>query len=102
MRNTINEMPLKVADGNIFQFDQWSEKIMKKAAENLSAVQSIDWRLLDNSTVSVDAASLHNYFNECEALQFSRAQLVDVETQHFKNHGATLRELENWRLSYSH
>lgn len=96
------DLPIQAADGNVFQFDRNSRDLLKGGitALNSGVVPSIDWRLLDNATVTCTAAQLQSYLTELETAQAIRALLIDVNYQNFKTNGATKRDLRTWAESY--
>lgn len=99
----ILELPVSANDGKVFQYDQTSERLMKKAiaAWDAAGLTSMDWRLEDNTIVSVDKAGLQTYSDELEINQTLRGFVVDQEYVAFKTSGATRRELMNWKAGYS-
>lgn len=99
----ILQLPLAANDGKVFQFDTKSESIMSKIVVFLKANNSLttDWRLLDNSTVTVNGAQLEAYYNELVLAQAARGFMVDPEYIAFKNNLPTLKELGDWIQLYS-
>lgn len=98
----ILQMPLQTADEKVFQFDLDSERLMSSAIVGLNANQAstLNWRLLDNSTISVDAAQLQSYYDELKLAQSERGFLVDAEYVAFKLNLPTRSELTAWKNGY--
>lgn len=96
------EAPIACDDGSVFQFALRDERIMGKTVAGLTAnpLLTVEWRRLDNTTVTVNAAALSAYYNECQEKQIQRGFTVDAEYLYYKQNGATLRDLENWKAIY--
>lgn len=97
---TILRLPITV-NGNTFQFDEESEALMQKWARCADPLDTFQWRLLDNSTVTVTPAELTLIIEQCEMAQVNRGVLVDPEYLNFKTNGATRRELKQWINQHS-
>lgn len=99
----ITQYPVISDDGNTFQFDEQSERAMRKASLYLSVnnSESIQWRLLDNSTLPVNRDDIDFLLSHLEMKQAERAVLVDREYVAFMKSGATLLDIEEWKLKYS-
>lgn len=96
----ILQLPL-IVNGHAFQFDRDSRELMQFAILGLqTSGGEINWRLDDNSTISVDAVALQNYYDELSAAVALRGLAVDNEYVAFKANGATVRQLIEWRESY--
>lgn len=96
------QFPIETNDGYWFQFDEESERIMRKTIRALTLTGSTEsWRLQDNTVVPVDAAGLQAYYDELEDLQALRGLQLNQEYLNFKQNGATLQEVEDWKLTYS-
>lgn len=98
----ILQLPLAAVDGKVFQFDTKSESIMSKIVVFLKANSSLttDWRLLDNSSVTVNGAQLEAYYNELILAQATRGFMVDPQYLNYKNNGVTVAELAAWVKTY--
>ena len=96
------EYPIKLASGEVFQFDQVSERLMRKTLSHwgASGFVTIAWRLLDNSEVVCDQNTLQQYFDELEAAQVARGAQIDLEYVALKQSPTTLRDVANWKQSY--
>ena len=99
----IMEYPLATSSGEVFQFDAESERAMTAQVKYLLANpgETIPWVLLDNSTVTVNAANLQGYLAELSLLKATRMATIFAEYRILKNSGtATERDLKAWRESY--
>lgn len=97
----IMQYPVAAEDGKVFDFDRDSRALMEGAITALTeAGGSVDWRLYDNSTVSVDAAGLQVYLDQLRVNQAMRGLAVDPEYVALKVSGATVGEIKDWKLKY--
>lgn len=98
----ILQLPLAASDGKVFQFDTDSEAVMIKMVKFLKANSpaTTDWRLLDNTTVTVGGTSLEAYYNELALAQAARLVIVDPQYLNYKNNGVTVAELAAWVKAY--
>ncbi len=102
-RITIEYMPIKCADGNTFDADHESEQRIKSAINNWAAlgVTDIDWRLADNTLLTVDLAQLQAYWVEVQEKRALRGFAVYPEyLTYVADPTTTLRDLEDWKDSY--
>lgn len=98
----IMELPVTAGDGKVFQYDLVSERLMKSAVDgwDVAGITTLNWRLNDNTTVTVDKTQLQSYIDQLEIARTLRGFVLDAEYVAFKSNGATKRELANWRKSY--
>lgn len=97
----IMQYPIAADNGLVFDFDRDSRDLIRGAIAAMNATgANVDWRLYDNSTVTVDATQLQAYFDELIVNQAVRGLSVDAEYVDFKSAGATHGELNQWRASY--
>lgn len=99
----IELMPIQCSDGSVFQYGDKDEKRMKKALVFLTDNPGVtlDWRLLDNTEVTVDSASLGAYISELESRQLQRGFVLNQEYMVFKTSGCTRSQLNAWKDKYS-
>lgn len=99
-RNEILNSPIEI-DGNVFQFDRDSRDIMDAAYVGLQVTGgTVDWRLLDNSTITLNAVQLNGYISQLRQAQAVRGFQIDQQYLAFKANGATLGDLDQWKRSY--
>lgn len=97
----VMQYPVAANDGKVFQFDRNSRELIRGAITALTATGiTVDWRLDDNSTVTVNAAQLQAYYDELEVNQAIRGLTIDQEYTSFKQNGATVGDLKAWRASH--
>ena len=97
----IMQFPVAADDGKVFDFDRDSRDLIAGAIRALTLTGgTANWRLFDNTTVTVDAAQLQSYQQQLLNNQALRGPVVDAEYLNFKANGATLRDIENWRASH--
>lgn len=98
----ILQLPLAASDGKVFQFDTDSEAVMVKVIKYLKATPqaTTDWRLLDNTAVTVDGDDLEGYYNELALAQAARLVIVDPQYLSHKNNEVTVAELAAWVKTY--
>lgn len=97
----IMQYPVEANDGKVFQFDRDSRELIEGAIRALTAVGgTVDWRLDDNTTVTVNAAQLQAYYDELLVNQAVRGVTVDAEYVAYKASGATIGDLKAWRQSH--
>ena len=99
LRRELMLSPLKTADGNVFQFSEDDQLTMAGALPSLQVDGgSIPWRLLDNSTVMVDYATLNGYYEELKLLYSRRGMQVDTKYIVLKDKDVLLnRDLVDWK-----
>lgn len=98
----IKQYPVELPNGDVYQFSLVDETTMRKVAKGLQlAGGTVNWRLLDNSEVQHDGASLEALANQLEMLQIQRGLVIDIEYMNFKStQGLTKRMLETWKQTY--
>lgn len=97
------EAPITTSDGSTFQFDRDSRYLMEGALEAWDAVMGgkpLDWRLNNNTTVTLNKGQLQSYLSELKSKQALRGFTVDTEYLQYKAGSPTLRDLKNWEKSY--
>ncbi|MGH1371122.1 MAG: hypothetical protein ACRBBW_03745 [Cellvibrionaceae bacterium] len=103
-RRILRDLPIRVADGSVFQFDRDDEETIEGAlpALELNPALTVEWRLLgDGDTVVVNHASLSAYLAELKGLRSRRGLVVDAEYMVLKGEGCTRRQLHDWEAKYS-
>lgn len=95
------QYPVAANDGRVFQFDRDSRELIRGAITALTAAGiTVDWRLDDNTTVTVNAAQLQAYYDELEVNQALRGLTLDQEYMALKANGATRGQLRAWCESH--
>lgn len=99
------QLPVKTSDGSVFQFDRDSKELMEEAILGLTAsLGTANWRLEDNTEITVNASQLQAYYSELRLLRAQRAVQIDAEYVAKKplvDAGeVSLRDLEGWKLSH--
>lgn len=100
------QVPVQAIDGKVFQFDLDSERLMQNKLIHLQVSgQTTDWRLNDNTTVTVDYTQLKAYFDELLLLRAGRGTVIDAEYMAKKILVAagqlSIRDLEDWKASHT-
>ncbi len=90
--------PVEDDQNRVFQFNLEDEKTMEDTllVLNTDPTLSLNWRLLDNSEVSVNAVSLASILDELRLKRALRGVQVDAEYMVFKTNGVTRREIKTW------
>lgn len=103
-RRRIFDLPIRVSIGLVFQFDAESKLMMESSIALLSGRKSLtmQWRLLDNSSITVNGLSLSAYYEELCMLQGERCFQAHEEYLAFRESGATNKQIEDWVLSHTH
>lgn len=99
MRRELQESPLKVADGYVFQFAEDDQRTILGALPGMKENNLIlFWRQLDNTTVPVDHVQLKAYYDEMFLLYSKRGILVDTTYMELKQKNTIYQyELVQWK-----
>lgn len=101
VRCAIEALPVRCADGTLWDVDRDSLERMGDMVAEWPCGETVEWRLANNVEQTVTHAELRDYLEEIRREKTRRAVEVFQEYRALRESpGVTLRDLEDWRGRY--
>lgn len=97
-----NQAVIECANGYTFQFTTDSREAMQDLIGELAVnAETAEWRLLDNTSVTVNAEKLQAFYDECRSRKARRSVMIDAEYVAFKADLPSITVLLKWEAKYA-